>query len=63
MPLTGGTDGQGRTGENYQKFLDKIEKYSFHALGCNTDEKDIIDLFVAFTIRMREQQGVNFQTL
>ena len=63
MPLTGGTDGQGRTGENYQKFLDKIEKYSFHALGCNTDEKDIIDLFVAFTIRMREQQGVKFQTV
>ena len=63
MPLTGGTDGQGRTGENYQKFLDKIEKYSFHALGCNTDEKTIIDLFVAFTIRMREQQGVKFQTI
>ncbi len=63
MPLTGGTDGQGRTGENYQKFLNKIEKYHFHALGCNTDEKDIVDLFVAFTIRMREQQGVKFQTI
>ena len=26
MPLTGGTDGEGRTGANYQKFLEKIEK-------------------------------------
>ena len=63
MPLTGGTDGEGRTGANYQKFLEKIEKYSFHTLGCNTAEKEIIDLFIAFTKRMRDEQGVKFQTV
>ena len=63
MPLTGGADGEGRTGANYQKFLEKIEKYSFHTLGCNTAEKEIIDLFIAFTKRMRDEQGVKFQTV
>lgn len=63
MPLTGGTDGEGRTGANYQKFLEKIEKYSFHTLGCNTAEQEIIDLFIAFTKRMRDEQGVKFQTV
>lgn len=63
IPLTGGTDGEGRTPQNYQKFLEKIEKYSFHALGCNSPEKEIIDLFIAFTKRMREECGVKFQTV
>lgn len=62
-PMSGGTDGSGRTGENYQKFLDKIEGYSFNVLGCNTDDKKIIDLFVAFTKRMRDEVGVKFQTV
>lgn len=63
MPLTGGTDGEGREIQNYQKFLEKIEQYRFHALGCNTDKKDIVDLFVAFTKRMRDECGVKFQTV
>ena len=63
VPLTGGTDGQGRTGENYQRFLKKIERYSFHALGCNSGEKEVVDLFVAFTKRMRDQVGAKFQTV
>ena len=63
MPLTGGTDGDGRTPQNYQKFLDKIEKYSFHALGCNDEKKEIVNLFIAFTKRMREECGVKFQTV
>lgn len=63
MPLTGGTDGAGRTGEAYQTFLNKIEPYFFHALGCNTDEKEVISLFTAFTKRMREEAGRKFQTV
>ena len=63
MPLTGGTDGQGRTPPNYKKFLEKIEKYRFHALGCNSPEKEIVDLFVAFTKRMRDEHGIKFQTV
>lgn len=63
MPLTGGTDGEGRIVQNYQKFLEKIEKYAFQALGCNTDKKEIVNLFVEFTKRMREENGVKFQTV
>ena len=62
-PLTGGGNGTGKTGENYKKFLEKIEPYSFNALCCNTDEQDIINLFVAFTKRMRDAMGVKFQTV
>lgn len=62
-PLTGGTDGKGRTGDNYQKFLKAIEPYSFHALGCNCGEKEVVDLFIAFTKRMRDQVGAKFQTV
>lgn len=61
--LTGGADGQGRTGDNYQKFLKAIEPYSFHALGCNSGEKEVVDLFIAFTKRMRDQVGAKFQTV
>lgn len=62
-PLTGGEDGTARSGEAYQRFLSRMEAYSFHALGCNTDEKEIVDLFVAFTKRMRDEAGVKFQTV
>lgn len=63
LPLTAGSDGTGRTGEAYQRFLDKIEPFSFHALGCNTDEAAVSKLFAAFTKRLREEQGVKFQTV
>lgn len=63
MPMTGGTDGTGRTGEAYQGFLDKIGAYSFHALGCNTDDETVINLFIAFTKRMRDEVGAKFQTV
>lgn len=62
-PLTGGTDGTGRTGEAYQGFLDKISAYPFHALGCNTDDEAVINLFIAFTKRMRDEVGAKFQTV
>ncbi len=62
VPLTGGSDGAARTGESYQAFLAKIEGCRFHALGCDSAEKTIVDLFVAFTRRMRDEVGVKFQT-
>lgn len=63
MPLSGGSDGSGRTGEAYQKFLNKIEAYSFNALGCNTGEAAVVSLFAAFTKRMRDEAGRKFQTV
>lgn len=60
MPLSGGTNG---TVENadYQTFLDKIESFSFNALGCPSDDNLIKSLFAAFTERMRDEVGIKFQ--
>ena len=60
MPLSGGTNG---TVENadYQTFLDKIESFSFNALGCPSEDNLIKSLFAAFTERMRDEVGIKFQ--
>lgn len=61
-PLAGGTNGQ--TGKAaYQSFLEKIESYSFNTLGCPSEDADVINLFIAFTKRMRDEAGVKFQTV
>lgn len=62
-PFTGGANGAEPTGEVYQSFLDKIEPYSFNALGCTTSDPVITALFVAFTKRMRDKVGAKFQTV
>lgn len=61
--LAGGSNKATVTGDDYQTFLDKIESYSFNALGCVSTEKVICDLFVQFTKRMRDQVGAKFQTV
>lgn len=61
--LSGGTDGSAATGETYQGFLDKVEGYSFHVLGCPTKDEAVSNLFMAFTKRMRDELGVKFQTV
>ena len=62
-PLTSGTNGSPVTSQSYQKFLDKIESYSFNALGCPTDDSATIKLFINFTKRMRNEVGAKFQTV
>lgn len=62
IPMTGGTNGE-VTGTDYQTFLDKIESYSFNALGCLSTETSIKDLFVQFTKRLRDDMGIKFQTV
>ena len=61
--LTGGTDASSVTSSAYQTFLDKIESYSFNALGCPTDDLTTIKLFINFTKRMRDEVGAKFQTI
>ncbi len=61
--MSGGSNGAELTGQQYQDFLDKIESYSFHALCCPATEKTTVDLFVAFTKRMREEVGAKFKTV
>lgn len=62
-PLTGGNDNLVITGNDYQMFLDKIEKYNFNTLGCLSKNKVIQSLFVSFTKRMRDEIGAKFQTV
>ncbi len=61
-PLTGGTNGQAENSA-YQAFLDKLEGYSFHVLGCPTEDAATISLFVNYTKRMRDEAGAKFQTV
>lgn len=62
MPLTGGTDGS-VSGEAYQEFLNAVEQKPFNMLACPTKDESTVNLFAAFTKRMREELGVRFQTV
>lgn len=61
-PLTGGTNGT-VDGTSHQNFLDKIEPYSYNALGVVTDDDTTKGLYVNFTERMREEIGQKFQAV
>ncbi|QIB68638.1 phage tail protein [Aminipila butyrica] len=61
--LTGGSNKTAITGTDYQGFLDKIESYSFNTLGCLATESAICELFTAFTRRLRDENGMKFQTV
>lgn len=63
LTFTNGTNGEAVTGAEYQTFLDKIESYSFNALGCLATTVEIKSLFVEFTKRMRDRVGAKFQTV
>lgn len=62
-PLTSGTNGDTVTTTEYQSFLDKIESYSFNALGLPVKDDTVASLFVSFTKRMRDEIGAKFQTV
>ncbi len=61
-PLTGGLNGV-VDGAAHLAYLDKIEGYSFNAMGVETTEDTIKTLYCAFTERMREDMGIKFQTV
>lgn len=61
-PLSGGTNGN-ITGKNHQDFLNKVESYSFNTLGCLSKENEVTTLYVTYTKRLREEQGIKFQTV
>lgn len=61
-PLTGGTNGTA-DGEAHQKYLDKIESYSFNTMGATVREESVKKLYAAFNRRLRDEMGVKFQTV
>lgn len=63
VSLSGGSSKADLEGADYQGFLDAIESYSFNTLGCLSTEETIQSLFAAFTKRMRDEQGIKFQTV
>lgn len=62
-PLTGGTNGEALVTADYQTFLDKVESYSFNALGVVTETAAVNQLVTAFTKRMRDELGIKFQSV
>lgn len=60
IPLTGGEDGEADI-ISHQKFLDKLENYSFNTVGCLSDDEQIKKLYAAFCKRMRDEVGKKFQ--
>lgn len=61
-PLTNGTNG---TVEDavYQTYLDKMEAYTYNAMGCPSTETTIKCLFAAYCKRMRDEVGKKFQVV
>lgn len=62
ISLEDGTNGE-TTGSSHQDFLDKIEPYSFNALGVITNDDTLKTLYSNFTKRMRDEVGSKFQTV
>ena len=50
-------------GNAYQKYLDKIESYTYNVMGVTTTDDTIKNLIVAFVKRMRDEVGAKFQAV
>ena len=55
-PLTNGTNGTVEDAA-YQTYLDKMEAYTFNAMGCPSTNATISSLFAGFCKRMRDDVG------
>lgn len=60
-PLASGTNGEAVTGTKWQEALAALESYSFNVLGCVSTTKEVKDLVIAYTKRLRNEVGVKFQ--
>lgn len=59
-PLAGGENGA-VNGEAYQAYMDKIESYTYNAMGVVTTDDSTKKMFVAFNRRLRNEMGIKFQ--
>lgn len=62
ISLSGGTN-SAVTGTQYTEFLNQCETIAFNALVCPTTDAPTIGLFVAYTKRRRDLEGVKFQVV
>lgn len=61
-PLTSGTNGTVEDA-TFQTYLDKMEAYTFNAMGCLSTDPTITALFASFCKRMRDDVGKKFQVV
>lgn len=61
-PLTSGANGTVEDA-TYQTYLDKMEAYTFNAMGCLSTNPTITGLFASFCKRMRDEVGKKFQVV
>ena len=61
-PLTSGANGTVEDA-TYQTYLDKMEAYTFNAMGCLSTNSTITALFASFCKRMRDDVGKKFQVV
>lgn len=61
-PLTSGANGTVEDAA-YQTYLDKMEAYTFNAMGCLSTNPTITALFASFCKRMRDDVGKKFQVV
>lgn len=61
--LEGGANGTVAVNAEHANFLAIAESYAFNILACNSTDKAIVDLYIAYTKRMRDEVGVKFQTV
>lgn len=61
-PLTSGTNGTVEDA-TFQTYLDKMEAYTFNAMGCLSTDSTITALFASFCKRMRDDVGKKFQVV
>ena len=47
----------------YQTYLDKMEAYTFNAMGCPATKSTLADLFVSYCKRLRDEVGKKFQVV
>lgn len=59
-PLAGGTN-KAADGAAHQKYLDKIESFSFNVMAVTAEEETIRKMYVSFCRRLRDEMGVKFQ--
>lgn len=59
-PLTGGENGT-VDGSAYQNYLDKIESYTYNAMGAAVTDETTKNLLVSFVKRLRDEMGIKFQ--
>lgn len=60
--LTGGTNGT-VADTAYQTYLDRMESYTFNAMGCPSPDPTVCKLFVSYCKRMRDDVGKKFQVV